>query len=152
MIATILLLLLIGSFSTHLLFVILYVAQRSKKSFNGFVITGGSNVLIMISLSIVAMSKPEFIQEIDLAFILWVTSGIVMCGTLILKINVFRKVHKRTKDPNFYHMNHFGKKVYKEDLVKKSEFLTMILSIPFFLLIGAYFVAKLINWILTGVF
>ena len=82
--------------------------------------------------------------------ILWVISGFITILILTLKIFIFRRIYKRTKDPNYYHVNFFGKKVYEKKIVKQYEFLTLILSMPFFLMIGAYFVALLINLIRFG--
>ncbi len=102
----------------------------------------------MIVTGTVALSSPESIQTVNLKLILWIVSGFILIVLLFLKIMIIVKILKRTKDPEFYTINFFGKKVYEKGVVRQSEFLTLILTMPFFLMIGAYFVARLINLIL----
>jgi len=83
---------------------------------------------------------------------MWVIAGLVLFVILFLKIAVTIRILKRTKDPAFYTLNYFGKKVYEKGIVRPSEFITIILSMPFFLLVGSYFVARLINMIRLGAF
>ena len=135
MLIVILLFLLLGSFILHLLALIIFVLSKSKRFFNIFIATTLSNIMIGVALSVMALMKPELIRAIDLRMILWVISGFITILILTLKIFIFRRIYKRTKDPNFYHFNYFGKKVYEKGIVKQFEFLTLILSIPFFLLI-----------------
>jgi len=134
------------------MFVILYVSRKTKKYYNGFISTGLLNVVIMCTLSFVAIMHPEFIQNLDISLILWVSSGLVLILVLFIKIRIFYRLYLRMQDPEWYHFNYFGKKVLKEGIVKQSEFLTMFATLPLFLVIGAYFVAKLITLIRSGSF
>lgn len=150
MIIVILIFILLCSFTVHLLSLIFFVVTKSKKLFNLFFATAMSNIMIGMALSIFAIQKPELIRSLDMKVILWVISGFIMILMLTLKIYIFRNIYKRTKDPAFYHMNYFGKKVYEKGIVKQYEFLSLVVSMPFFLFLGAYFVARLINLIMYG--
>jgi hypothetical protein len=81
---------------------------------------------------------------------MWIISGFVLFILLFLKITILVRIYKRAKDPAFYSINFFGKKVYEKGIVRQSEFVTIFLSMPFFLIIGAYFIARLINMIRFG--
>lgn len=150
MILYILLFALICSFTVHIFIVIRYVDSRSKKLFNAFISTSVTNMGFAIGLSVMALYNPSTIRNLDIKFILWVLSGFVMVTILFFKINILRNIYKRSQDPANYHLNYFGKKVYGEKVVKKTEYLGFIISFPFFLLIGAYFVARLLNLYLYG--
>ncbi|OHD65330.1 MAG: hypothetical protein A2176_15460 [Spirochaetes bacterium RBG_13_51_14] len=56
----------------------------------------------------------------------------------------------RSRDPQWYHINYFGEKVYEKGIVKQIEFLGIFFTLPFFLLIGAFFVSRLITIIMFG--
>ncbi len=150
MIITVLFVLLFLSFTIHILIVVFYVSQKSKSLFYAFIITALLNISIGMALSIVAMSNPELVQRTNAKFILWILSGFTMILLLIIKIYFFRNIYLRTKDPAMYHFNYFGKKVYNKGIVKQYEYVTLFLSMPFFLLLGAYFMARLINIFLYG--
>jgi hypothetical protein len=141
---------LVASFSIHIIIVIFYISSRSKRLFNWFITTSITNMAFAIALSIYALSRPELIRGLNLKFILWVLSGFVMVILLFVKINVLRSVYNRRNDPSCFHYNYFGKKVYESGIIKKHEFLSFLASFPFFLIIGAYFVARLINMVLYG--
>ena len=150
MLIYILFFLLIISISLHIRYIIGYVKQKNKKNFILFIVTALLNTILALTLSIFAYFNPGEIQKLNLDFILWVFSGLIAIGLLFMKIIIFFKIKHRTKNPNNYHKNFFGKKVYHESIIKKNEFNALLLSIPFFLISGAYFVARLINLILHG--
>ena len=150
MIVTFILLLLVLSFLIHVLFVVLYVSKKSQIFFKGFIASGLTNVLVMGVLSFVAVKKPHLIQEVNIAFLLWCLSGVVLVVTIIIKVSIFTIVFRRSKNPEYFHVNYFGKKVYNKKILKPSEFMTMVGSFPFFIIIGAYFIAKLVNYIRFG--
>lgn len=60
------------------------------------------------------------------------------------------KIYRRSKNPDYYTINFFGKKVYPNGLINQKEFITLFLTMPFFLLVGAYFVARLVNILMYG--
>ena len=67
---------------------------------------------------------------------------------LFMQVIILFRVYRRSKDPVFFDINFFGKKVFRKGVIKQSEFLTFILTMPFFLMVGSYFVARLVNLIL----
>jgi len=138
------------SFGVHVLSIILYIQTKHKKYFSLFTSTVVSNMIFAISLSIIALSRPEMIRTLELNVVLWLFSGFTTVIILMVKIGIFRKIYKRTRDPVNFHINYFGKKVYEPGIVKNHEILGLVVTIPFFLFIGAYFIARLINFIMTG--
>jgi len=154
MIITVLLLLLVLSFFIHIIFIVLYITgqtrEQKKRQFAGFISTAVTNFLVMCCISYIALNRPEYIQEVDLKIILWLMSGLALLFSFFLQAGIFVRVYKRAQDPEFFYRNFFGKKVYKKGVIKQYEFLIMFATIPVFLLIGAYFVARLINVILYG--
>ncbi len=139
------LLLLIISFAFHVNFLFQYILKREPKYLRNFINTSVSNVLIAISLIVIALYKPEYISDIDLKVLFWLLSGLVMVFMLMIKIAVFKRIYQRAKDPAHFHYNFFGKKVLHSTVVKPLEIGLFFGSMPFFLFAGAYFVARLIN-------
>jgi hypothetical protein len=133
------------SFCFQILVIVQYISTKSESYYRIFLGTFVINTILMIVISIFMFKRPVYFYNLDIKFLLWVISGFVLFILLFLKITVFLRVYKRAKDPAFYSINFFGKKVYEKGIVKQSEFVTVVLSMPFFLLIGSYFVARLIN-------
>jgi len=150
MVIILLLFLLLSSFIVHIYALVFFLLYKSRNLFNAFFATALTNILVGIILSIFVLKKPELVRSIDMMLVLWGISGFIMLLLLSLKIAIFRNIYKRSKDPAFYHLNYFGKKVYEKGIIKQYEFLTVIISMPFFLMMGAYFVARLINLFLYG--
>ncbi|MBN1534758.1 MAG: hypothetical protein JXA20_18955 [Spirochaetes bacterium] len=145
-----LLFLLLVSFFSHIASIIFYILNKSTRIFNFFVSTLISNMCLSMVLIVFALRNPEMIRSLNMRLILWVLSGIIMIITLFIQIAVFRNVFRRSRDPEFYHFNYFGKKVYEDGIIRKSEFFSFVISLPFLLIIGAYFVARLINIFIYG--
>lgn len=143
MIFDILFLLLLMSFSVHLLAIIFYFINKSKRLFFTFLGTAFSNIIIGMVLTVLAFNNPATVINMNHDLILWVISGFVAIVMLMVKIYIFVKIYRRKNDPDMYHLNYFGKKVYNVELVKKWELATLILTMPFFLIFGAYFITKL---------
>ncbi len=152
MIVTVLLISLVASFFIHLCIVALYVANRGKSRFlfNAFLVTAFFNFGLMLTLSFIAIQKPNLIQSIDFNFLLWVLAGFIGCFIFLVQAGIGFRIYTRSKNPKHYHYNYFGKKVYHKEVAKKSEVAIMFISLPFFLLIGAYFVARLFNLFFYG--
>ena len=139
----ILFLLLMMSFTVHLLILVFYFINKSKKLFILFISTAFSNIIIGMILTVVAFQNPSNVKNMNLSMILWVLSGFVALIMLCIKIYIFRNIFKRWNDPEMYHHNYFGKKVYHLEIVKKWELATIILTIPIFVIFGAYFISKM---------
>jgi len=138
------------SFCLQILVIIQYLSTKSENYYRIFLGTFIINTILMVFTSISLFRDSSDLASIDLKLILWIVSGFVLIFILFIKISTIIKILKRTKDPQFYSINFFGKKVYEKGIVKPYEFLTLILTMPFFLMVGAYFLARLINMILYG--
>ncbi len=150
MIITIILLTLAFSFCFQILSIILYLMNKSSFYYRMFLGTFLSNTILMVVIGILAMRDPSAVRKIDFSLTLWVISGFINVILVSVKIAIFRKIFIRSKDPQYYDLNFFGKKVYRPDIIQKSELAAMLLTMPLFLIIGAYFAARLINLILYG--
>jgi len=86
-------------------------------------------------------------SEVDVIRVAWILSGIIMFIALSVKIRIFIKIYQRSKDPANYHTNYFGKKVLHSTVVSKFDLMIFFGTMPFSLIAGAYFIAKLINYL-----
>jgi hypothetical protein len=150
MIIIILLLFLLLSFAFHIYFLLQYVMKAQKKHLNRFINTAVSNILIAGSIMFLVVYKPSLIRNIDPALTLWLISGLVLVLSLGIKISLFRRMYRNMQDPKNYHLNFFGKKVLHPSAVSKMDMLAFFGTMPFFLMAGAYFVARLVNLIMFG--
>lgn len=148
MIITFLLLALFLSFLGHIASLVTYVTKRTEGSLRTFIRTTLSNVIIAGTCIVVIITKPHLLKELNLIALTWIMSGFVMFVTLTIKIKIFVTVYKRAKDPSNYHLNFFGKRVLHATVAKKMEIAVFFGTIPFFLLSGSYFMARLINFFL----
>lgn len=145
-----LLLLLIGSFIIHIAIIFLYIQTRKKVYFTAFIATVFTNIAIAMGLSIVALNQPLLIRNLNIKVFLWLLSGFFSFLIIYVQVMILRRIYRRSKDPEWFHTNYFGKKVYNQGILKKEEFLGFIISFPFFIIVGAYFFARVINLVLYG--
>ena len=138
------------SFCLQILVIIQYLSTKSESYYRTFLGTFIINTILMVITSIAIFKDASSLLAVDIKFILWIVSGFVLIFILFIKISTIMKVYRRTKDPQFYSINFFGKKVYEKGIIKPYEFLTLILTMPFFLMVGSYFIARLINMVLYG--
>ncbi len=138
------------SFCLQILVIIQYLSTKSESYYRTFLGTFIINTILMVITSVSLFRDSSDLVSIDLKLILWIVSGFVLIFIVFLKISTIIKIYKRSKDPLFYSINFFGKKVYEKGIVKPHEFLTLIFTMPFFLMVGAYFLARLINMLLYG--
>ncbi len=148
MIITFLLLALFLSFLGHIAALVTYVTKRSEGSLKTFINTTLSNVILAGTCIVVFISKPHLLRDLNLVLLSWIMSGLVMFVTLCIKVKIFITIYKRAKDPSNYHLNFFGKRVLHATVVKKMEIALFFGTIPFFLISGSYFIARLINFFL----
>ncbi len=148
MIITFLILALFLSFLGHIAALVTYVTKRSEGSLKTFINTTLSNVILAGTCIVVFITKPHLLKDLNLVMLSWIMSGLVMFVTLSIKIKIFITVYRRAKDPSNYHLNFFGKRVLHSTVVKKMEMAMFFGTIPFFLLSGSYFMARLINFFL----
>ena len=136
------------SFTSHIYFLIQYVLKKDGKYLRRFVNTAISNIILAGALTMLSLFRPDYLRDLNLAMLMWVMSGLMMMTMLLVKINILRNIFRRSRDPENYHYNFFGKKVLHSTVVSKGEVYIFLFTIPFFLFSGAYFLARLINFIL----
>lgn len=141
---------LLTSFTLHAVIIALYIKNKDTIYFLWFIATVILNMAIALALITISLTRPDLVRQLNLKFFFWLLSGFVTLLLLCIKIAIFRNIYKRSKDPKWYHFNHFGKKVFEKGIVKQVEFLGIFGSLPFFLFIGAYFVSRLLNMFLYG--
>jgi len=146
MIIIILFLVLFLSLATHLSYLVRYIQSRNQKHLQSYIITAVSNVAISGALIYVALTRPEQIQKIKFPLMMWLITGFAMVGMFMIQFTIFRRVWLRSKMPEHYHYNFFGKKVLHGSVLRTYEVVLFFSSIPVFLLAGAYFVAKLLRF------
>ena len=146
MIITVLLIALFLSFLGHLFALVSYVTTKSERSLKTFSNTTISNIIIAGTCIVFIMSRPELLRNVDVKRLTWIMSGVVMVVCLAVKIKIFIKIYKRAKNPDNYHVNFFGKKVLHSSVVTKVDMAVFFGTIPFFLLSGSYFIARLANF------
>ncbi len=150
MIIIILILVLLLSFSIHIYFLLLYILRAQKKHLKGFINTAISNITIAGSIMFLLVYKPSLIREVNAAMMLWLMSGLIFVITLVVKVRLFMRMYRNIRDPKNFHLNFFKKKVLNKDAVSKVDISVFFMTMPFFLMAGAYFLARLINLIIYG--
>jgi hypothetical protein len=103
-------------------------------------------VIISGALIFVSLYKPEQIQKIKFPLMMWLINGFVMICMLVFQIMIAWRIYYRSKLPENYHYNFFGKKVLHPNVVKPTEIAAFFASVPLLLFTGAYFIAKLIRF------
>jgi len=150
MLIFILLITLSFSFCLQIMVIFQYLSTKSESYYKVFLGTFIINTILMVISSVAILRNPSTFAQIDVKFILWIISGFVLIFILYIKISTIIKIYRKTKDPQYYSINFFGKKVYEKGIIRPYEFLTLILTMPFFLMVGAYFMARLFNILLYG--
>jgi len=148
MIITVLLIALFLSFLGHIFALVTYVTRKSERSLRTFIKTTISNVILAGTCIVLFMSRPDLMFEVDVQKLVWLMSGFIMFTTLGVKIRIFIRIYKRAQNPEHYHVNFFGKKVLHSSVVNRIELAIFFGTIPFFLMSGAYFIARLVNFFL----
>jgi hypothetical protein len=145
-IIVILFLVLFLSLALHLSYLARYIQSRKPELLQRYILTTISNVILSGALIYVALYKPEQIQRIKFPLMMWLLNGFIMVVMFISQMVIARRIYLRSKLPENYHYNFFGKKVLEPGVVKPAEVAAFFASIPLFLFTGAYFVAKLIRF------
>lgn len=137
-------LILIMAFIVHILIIAFYFATKSVRLFYSFLATAFLNIILGMVIAVVAFRNPGSVRNLNLGYIFWIISGFLFVIMLVIQLYIIVKIFRRKNDPTMYHLNYFGKKVYHTEVVKKQELAAIYLSIPFFLIFGAYFISKTI--------
>jgi len=131
------------SIYVNIRFFISYIIKKKESSQKKFFITTLVNSLTGIVLLAVMMLTPEGVARFELQTMMILESGLIFFFLIFVKVTIAVRVLKRAKEPEYYDISFFGKKVYKPEVVKKSELAIFILTVPFTLITGAYFVANI---------
>lgn len=150
MILVFLLLLLLLNLSLHIYSLISYIRKKDNKYIKLFANSAIINIALAGIITIYVIYNPTVLRGINVGRILWMISGFIACIMLTIKIVLFKRIYKRAKDPANFHYNFFGKKVLNDKVMTKNEFYVFFFTIPFFLLFGAYFAVKIINYLMFG--
>ena len=132
------------SVTVHIYTLIMFLMTKKSKHVVGFVATAIVNIAIAIVFVVIVLKNPSLIRG-NIDFFVWVFSGFMALALFLLKVKIFITIYRRTKDENYYRLNYFGKKILKTGIISNKEYMTLMLSMPFFLLSGAYFIAKLVS-------
>ena len=97
-------------------------------------------------------ANQSLMDKFDLKLSIWFLCGFIMACAIYIKIKIIRTIFMRRKNSEFVRYNVLGGKVVNQSYVSQEEFKLFLLTIPFFLLPGSYFVARIINLILYGRF
>jgi len=124
-------------------FAINYFIRGEEESRKGLLAAASVNFLIGIILLIIMFFAPDILSKFQIQSMTVPESGLIFCLLVFIKIRIVLRVFKRVKDPDFYDISFFGKKVYRLNVVKKSELAVFLLSMPVTLIAGAYFVVNI---------
>jgi len=130
------------SIFAHILFLAGYLNTKNERSFRGFLGTAILNFLTGMILAVYVVVHPDVVRQLQLDLLQVLESGLFFVFLVFLKIKITVRIIRRAKDPANYHFSHFGKKVYNQSIVTKKELGIYFLTMPFTLIIGAYFIVK----------
>lgn len=123
----------------HILYLSSYLSNKSSRALKGFLLTTITDMILGMTLAVCVMIYPWTVRQLKLDIILTIESGLFFSFMVFVKARITVRIFKRAKDPENYHYNYFGKKVYSGAIVTKKELAVYFLTIPFTLFIGAYF-------------
>ena len=139
-------------FQILFVFILYFLTQFILKRDSGYkirlIILSLVDIIFAIIIYFQVLINPIIIGKLNFTFIFWLFAGFIMTLSVLIQIMIFIKIYKSRRDDKVYHYNVFGGKVLKKDSIPERELWVFLSSIPFFLLPGAYFVARLINYFL----
>ena len=133
------------SSASHIFFLIAYVRSHDESYLRKFLDTAVINVILACACIFIGIFRPALVRAIDGPTLMWLISGIIMGLMALLQASIFMKVRARAQLPEYYHYNYFGKKVLNPSILKGVDVLLFFLSLPFLVVAGAFFVARIIT-------
>ncbi|MBN1531901.1 MAG: hypothetical protein JXA20_04505 [Spirochaetes bacterium] len=133
------------SLLVHIHSMVGYVATKNLKYFKRFMVTAVSNTIVGITMAIIVVLNRDIVRLIRLDMILVLESGLIFVYMVFIKATIVMRILRRMKDPENYHISYFGKKVYEKRVADPKEIMTFFCTLPFTMIAGAYFVARLVN-------
>jgi len=146
LIVVLLLTILCLSIVLHVIYLLKYIRIRTESYLRKYINTAAVNLVTAGICIVIAIFYPEEIRKIQGPNLIWLVSGVFMILTLVLQTSIFVRVYRRSKLPEHYHYNFFGKKVLHSSVARPMEVALFFASIPMFLVAGAYFVARFIRF------
>lgn len=129
----------------HIYYLLRYVRIRTQSYLRKYINTAVINLLSAGICILIAIFKPEQIARIRGPELMWLLSGVLMIMAIALQASIFVRVYRKSKLPENYHYNFFGKKVLHSSVAHPMEIALFFSSIPMCLVAGAYFVARFIR-------
>jgi hypothetical protein len=120
-----------------------YFSSGKKGSLKGVYAAASVNLFIGIIILLIMVFAPDVVSKFELQSMTVPESGLIFCLLVFIKARIALRVFRRAKDPDYYDISFFGKKVYRLNVVKKSELAVFLLSMPVTLIAGAYFVVNI---------
>ena len=131
------------SIFVHAVFIVSYSKTKSTPAFMGFLATTFTNFIMTAIMAVMLMRTPAIVYKFKLEFILIVEAGIAFFILMLVKIRITLRIILRSRNPDYYDVTFFGKKVYKTKIISKGEVATYILTMPVTIFVGAYFFVKI---------
>ncbi len=131
------------SILVNIQFLINYFSAEKKRSIKSVLGAALVNFIIGIVLLMIMIFAPDVVSKFQIQSMTVPESGLIFCLLVFIKTRIAVRVFKRVKDPDFYDISFFGKKVYRLNVVKKSELAVFLLSMPVTLIAGAYFIVNI---------
>ncbi len=120
-----------------------YFSSGKKRNLKGVYAAAAVNFVTGIILLSFMVFAPDVVSRFELQSMTVPESGLLFCLLVFIKTRIAVRVFKRAKDPDYYDISFFGKKVYRLNVVKKTELAVFLLSMPVTLIAGAYFVVNI---------
>jgi hypothetical protein len=133
-------------FCVHVYFLIKYIQAHEEKFLWRFINAVVINIFLAAGCSLIAIFRPDEISRMNVAMLIWILAGIMMVAMILFQIMIFYRIFQRSKLPEHYHYNFFGKKVLHSSVAHPAEIGLFFASIPFLLFSGAFFFARLIKF------
>ncbi|TFH42226.1 MAG: hypothetical protein E4G96_03880 [Chrysiogenales bacterium] len=108
-------------------------------------ITAGTNIILSIGVATIVVINPKIMSGINLDLVFILESGMLFLYMLAIKIRLTIIIIHRVKNPENFHLSHFGKKIYHTTVVDFKELMTYFLTLPFTMMAGAYFIVKMMK-------
>ncbi len=130
------------SLFVNIQFIKSYITTRKDENYNRLITITVFNLLLGMVILFIMMYSPDIVTKFRMQSMMVPESGLIFLLLVFIKTRIAIGIIKRSKDPEFFDISFFGKKVYKPGIVKKSEVAIYIFTMPFTLITGAYFLAN----------
>jgi len=131
------------SLIVHVYFMVSFISRKEDRHFRGFFITTVINIFMAIFIALLIILFPSQLREINIERLLFLESGAIFMVMLYVKMRITVRIYRKSKDPENYHFNAFGKKVLHKNVATPKDVMIYFMTLPVTLICGAYFVVKL---------